>query len=62
MILEPLKIKHSIDTAILRTSTEVHREAYDVMIKSNEFVLVKTTHGLPIAYLVPVVTWHEDLT
>jgi hypothetical protein len=30
----------SIDTAILRTSTQVHREAYDVMVKTNRLVQV----------------------
>jgi hypothetical protein len=32
---------HTIDTAILRTNSQVHREAYDVMVKTNRFVQVK---------------------
>ncbi|KAL1874847.1 hypothetical protein Daus18300_003388 [Diaporthe australafricana] len=38
----PCHIPHSIDTAILRASRNIHREAYDVMVKRNRFVLFKS--------------------
>lgn len=51
---------HSINTAILHTSKQVHREAYDVMVKTNQFFHVKT-YGIPLADLLlfsrlPIVT------
>jgi hypothetical protein len=33
-------IRHSINTAILRTNSQIHREAYDIMVKTNRFVRV----------------------
>ncbi|KAF1961282.1 hypothetical protein CC80DRAFT_577609 [Byssothecium circinans] len=39
---------HKIDTAILRTSSQVHREAYAIMVKTNRFVQVKSRGGLPL--------------
>jgi hypothetical protein len=44
-------LEHSIETAILRTSTQIHREAYDVMIKTNRFISVKSA-GIPIRNLL----------
>jgi hypothetical protein len=38
----------SINTAILRTCNQVHREAYDVMVKTNRFVQVKYTNGIDL--------------
>jgi hypothetical protein len=32
---------HCADTEILRTSRQVHRKAYDYMVKTNRFVLVR---------------------
>ncbi|KAF2250516.1 hypothetical protein BU26DRAFT_517348 [Trematosphaeria pertusa] len=57
--------KHSIDTAVLRTSTQIHREAYDVMVKTNRFVLIESAGGLPIRSImgglrVPVITADRD--
>lgn len=51
---------HSIETTILRTRREIHREAYDVMVKTNQFVQVESV-GLAISQLllpsqVPIVT------
>jgi hypothetical protein len=51
---------HVIDTAILRTSSTIYREGYDVLIKTNRFVKVMTARGIPLrpllqSYLVPVV-------
>jgi hypothetical protein len=36
----------SIDTTILRTSSQVHREAHDVMVKTNQLVKVTCTGSL----------------
>jgi hypothetical protein len=51
---------HSIETAILCTSKQVHREAYDVMVKANQFIHVRTTDismsQLLIGSQVPIVT------
>lgn len=52
-------IPHSIDTAILRASRDVHREAYDLMVKESRFVHLKF-QGVPLILLtrgrVPIVT------
>jgi hypothetical protein len=60
MLDSPVRALHSIDTAILRTSTTVYREAYEVMVKTNRFVKVTSACGLPIHLMlngqrVPVV-------
>ncbi|KAF2121188.1 hypothetical protein BDV96DRAFT_594413 [Lophiotrema nucula] len=60
-ITDITQASHSVETAILRTSKQVHREAYDVMVKTNRFVHVES-RGLPLSqiilmdYQVPVVT------
>lgn len=51
---------HSISTSILLTSKQVHREAYDVMVKRNQFISIVVT-GIPIgelliSYQIPIVT------
>jgi hypothetical protein len=43
---------HEIDTAILRTSTTVYREAYDIMVKTNRFVKVTSVRGLAMNALL----------
>jgi hypothetical protein len=43
---------HCADTAILRTSRQVHREAYDYMMKTNRFILVRTTTPLPLTTIL----------
>lgn len=53
--------RHTIDTAILRTSTSIYQEAYDVMVKTNRFVRITSSGGVPVQMLilsgpVPVVT------
>ena len=60
-MLELAPAHHDIDTAILRTSKAVYREAYDVMIKTNRFVKITSVRGLPLWLLlnglrVPIVT------
>lgn len=51
---------HSIETTILCTSKQVHREAYDVMVKTNQFMHVRTTDismsELLVGSQVPIVT------
>ncbi|CAJ2502192.1 Uu.00g095860.m01.CDS01 [Anthostomella pinea] len=53
--------KHSIEPAVLCTNQQIHREAYDVMVRENGFVHVKCVGGLPLgiglmASCVPIVT------
>ncbi|EUC48935.1 hypothetical protein COCMIDRAFT_2200 [Bipolaris oryzae ATCC 44560] len=59
-------VEHSIDTAILRTNSQIHREAYDVMVKSNQFIRLNCVmympflegfagHGMPTMACGPVV-------
>lgn len=38
---------HSINPAILRTNYQIHREAYDIMVRRNRFVLVRSEGGFP---------------
>lgn len=57
--------KHAIDTSILLASKQIHREAYDAMVKTNRFVRVTTSWGMPIRSLlnhlcVPVVTENKQ--
>ncbi|KAI4911227.1 uncharacterized protein J4E92_010282 [Alternaria infectoria] len=40
--------EHQVETAILRVSKETYREAYSVMIKTNRFVKVTSSRGLPM--------------
>lgn len=60
-----VEIGLSVETSILRTCKDVYYEAYDVMIKTNRFVHVKSTGGIPLVYMVncreiPVVTAHVE--
>jgi hypothetical protein len=60
MLDSSVRALHSINTDILRTSTTVYREAYEVMVKTNRFVKVTSACGLPIHLMlngqrVPVV-------
>ncbi|KAF2449625.1 hypothetical protein P171DRAFT_427802 [Karstenula rhodostoma CBS 690.94] len=53
--------EHEIDTSILLVSKHIHKEAYDVMVKTNRFVRVTTAGRSPLRLLlnhlrVPVVT------
>lgn len=57
--------EHAIDTSILLVSRQTHREAYDAMIKTNRFVRVTTSWGMPIRTLLnhlcaPVVTENKE--
>lgn len=60
---EFIPASHSIDTAILRVSRNIHLEAYDLMIKKNRFVYVRS-RGVPIylprADTLPIVSENED--
>jgi hypothetical protein len=51
---------HSTETTILRTSKQVHREAYDVMVKVNQFIHMRTIDismsKLLVGSQVPIVT------
>jgi hypothetical protein len=61
----PLSIaKRSITTAILQVSCQVHREAYDVMVKTNRPVLLRSRGQIPLwqilaAANIAVVAAHE---
>jgi hypothetical protein len=46
MIESPVRALHSIDTAILLTSTAIYRKAHDCMVKTNRFVKVTSAHGI----------------
>jgi hypothetical protein len=54
--LEYATLRHSIDTTILRVNKQVHREAYDVMVKGNQFVNIRASRGVPLRLIVN--TWH----
>lgn len=62
-LTEHTRALHSIDTAILRVSRDIHLEAYDVMVKENRFVYVRS-RGVPNYLLssnkLPIVTANED--
>lgn len=51
---------HSVDTSILRTCRQVHREAYDVMVKTNQFIMISSVDidlaRLLLSSRLPVVT------
>jgi hypothetical protein len=55
---------HSIETSILQVSQSVHREAYDVMVKANCFIRIKTeSYNFPPFLLwsqIPVVTMDKQ--
>lgn len=56
-------IPHSVDTAILRASRDTHREAYDLMVKENRFVHLKSQgvpHFLLTTGAMPIVTKDTD--
>ncbi|CAO2648304.1 Nn.00g075710.m01.CDS01 [Neocucurbitaria sp. VM-36] len=60
-MLESERARHSIEIAPLLTSTDIYREAYDVLIKTNRFIKITSSQGLPLRLLldglrVPVVT------
>jgi hypothetical protein len=62
----PTVARHSIDTAILRTNSEIHREAYDVMVKTNGFIRIDSTaaadfHQTLNMFSVPIVTANTEL-
>lgn len=54
------RVKHSIDVTILRTCKQIHREAYDIMVKTNKFIHISSTglclDHLLASYQVPFVT------
>jgi hypothetical protein len=57
-------VNHSVNTAILRTSSQVHREAYDILVRSNQFVMIESHEHLPLRSLiqcfeVPVATTNK---
>ena len=52
--------RHAIDTTILQTNTTTYGEAYDVLVKTNRFVRITSTRGIPLrslmrSLMVPVV-------
>lgn len=56
---------HAIEPSILLASKHVHREAYDTMIKTNRFVRVTSSAGIPLRLLlnhlqVPVVAEKKE--
>jgi len=59
-------VTHSTETAILRTCKQVHHEAYDVMIKTNQFIKVTTIDitmsSLLLSFQIPIVTLDREHT
>jgi hypothetical protein len=60
-----IRIKDTINTAILQTSSQVYREAYDVMVKKNQFVLLSSKGGIPLRSMLatqytPVIALNEQ--
>jgi hypothetical protein len=67
LLFTPVLAKHSVNTAILRANSQIHREAYDVMVKTNRFIRISCTGGLPleavfICQQIPVVATEERIT
>ena len=65
-VLRLPRVEHRIETSILRTSKEIYREAYDVMVKTNRFVKVTSADGMPVigalsGQQTPVVTQEKFL-
>ncbi|KAH7554934.1 hypothetical protein BM1_07595 [Bipolaris maydis] len=65
-VLQLPRVEHRIETSILRTSKEIYREAYDIMVKTNRFVKVTSVDGLPVigalsGQQTPVVTQEKFL-
>ncbi len=53
--------KQDINTSILLVNSQVHREAYDVMVKTNRFVLLRANKNFPLHTILmfqqlPIVT------
>jgi hypothetical protein len=42
----------SVDPTILRTSSQIYREAYDTMLKTNQFIKVNCTSGLGLTTIL----------
>ncbi|KAF2804632.1 uncharacterized protein BDZ99DRAFT_575279 [Mytilinidion resinicola] len=60
--IDAIKVKHSIETQILRVSKQVYHEAYDVMLKENLFVRItcnSTQVGTVVLKDVPVITMNR---
>ncbi|PSN59914.1 hypothetical protein BS50DRAFT_682008 [Corynespora cassiicola Philippines] len=45
---KPPVMKSHVDTAILRTNSDIHREAYSTMTKTNRFVLLQSKGNIPL--------------
>ena len=45
---KPPVMKSHVDTAILRTNSDIHREAYSTMTKTNRFVLLQSKGSIPL--------------
>jgi hypothetical protein len=64
LVFSSVPAKHSVDTGILRANSQIHREAYDVMVKTNRFVRIRCIGYLPLESIflmgrVPVVASEE---
>lgn len=47
-LITDVRVRHDFGSAILRTSKETYREAYDVMVKTNRFVKITSVRGIPL--------------
>lgn len=51
-LLHVVDLPHTNNPTILRTNSQIHREAYDVMIKTNRFIRVRLTQALPLRKII----------
>ncbi len=61
-----IRAEHDVETAILRKSKETYREAYDVLVKTNRFVKITSSRGLPVRPAVagqalPMIAIQKDI-
>jgi hypothetical protein len=60
------QIKDKVNAAILQTSSQIHREAYDIMVKRNQFILLSSKGGIPLRAMlasqyIPVIALNKQI-
>lgn len=51
-LLHVVDLPHTNNPTILRTNSQIHREACNVMIKTNRFIRVRLTQALPLRKII----------
>ncbi|RYN25192.1 hypothetical protein AA0114_g12718 [Alternaria tenuissima] len=46
--LHVVNLPHTNNPTILRADSQIHREAYDVMVKTNRFIRIRSAQALPL--------------